>query len=506
MENARVARRRRDYQLARQLWDEIQAMAGQSNNPTVSVRARLERAHLQLQDEGDPDEALKTIEECLNESKRVDLGKQHARVLQLLGEVHRIRGNADQARGFLNRARECARAQGDKCDEAWALLALAAVDYKRGESSDTESRLDLVRQAYDCFSAVYADGDDDNRRLARDGFAACHSWRAEVLDHLRLDDALVEYSRALELYGKMGEEGEWEFADTLYRRGDLQARADDAVLAGKDLVAAAELFEKLGDHFMRAKCIGEIAELLDRQGHRVKSKEYFKAAAQIAGRQNNPRKAAGFLFRYACKLGELREFDEEKAIFAALLTADWLTSGQRLDILKMLCLTAKATGQDDDVKEYSDALLGILDERIADARSADERRRLILSKGHALEDLDLHDRAVACYRRGLEACEAANDSSGLIESWWCIAQVMGKTKKRMEERQAYEEIISLAGDRRDIFHFPMALTMLGQLDIMEERFEDARAHLDRAEQENERRPNPVVFLLVKDLRGKLPPA
>jgi len=30
--------------------------------------------------------------------------------------------------------------------------------------------------------------------------------------------------------------------------------------------------------------------------------------------------------------------------------------------------------------------------------------------------------------------------------------------------------------------------------------------LDRAEQENERRPNPVVFLLVKDLRGKLPPA
>ena len=430
MERARVARRRRDFPLAQQLWDEIQATAGQSNDPRISVRARIEKAHLQLQDEGDPDEALKTIEECLAESKRIDLGKQRSRVLQLLGEVHRIKGNADQARGFLGTARECARAEGDKCDEAWALLALAAVDYKRGESSDTDSRLDLIRQAYNCFSTLYAAGDDDSRRLALDGFAACHSWRGEVLDHLHLDDALVEYGRALELYEAM-EDGEWEFADTLFRRGDLQARVDDAVLAGKDLMAAAELFEKLGDHFMRAKCISEIAELLDRQGHRVKSKEYFKAAAQIAARQKNPKKVGGFLFRYACKLGELREFDEQKAIFATLLSADWLTSGQRLDILKMLCLTAKATGQEDEVREYSDALLKILDERIAAARSADVRRRLILSKGHTLEDLGQHDRALACYRRGLEACEAANDREGLIESWWCMAQVMGRTKNAM---------------------------------------------------------------------------
>jgi hypothetical protein len=50
----------------------------------------------------------------------------------------------------------------------------------------------------------------------------------------------------------------------------------------------------------------------------------------------------------------------------------------------------------------------------------------------------------------------------------------------------------------------MALAMLAQLDIMEERFEEARAHLDRAEQENESRPNPIVSLLVEDLRGKLP--
>lgn len=505
MEAARAARRRRNFPLAQQLWEDVEAVAGQYNDPRITVRARLEKAHLQLLDEADPDEALKTIEACLAESKRIDLGKQRARVLQLLGEVHRIKGNADQARGFLNSARECGRAEGDKCDEAWALLALAAIEHKRGSKSDTESRLELIRRSYDCFSALYTAGDDENQRSASEGFAACHSWRAEVLGYVRLDEAIVEYGRAMEVYSKLGENAEWEFADTLHRRGELQARADDAVLAAKDLIVAAKLFEKLGDHLMRARCVSDLAELLDRQGHRVQAKEYFKMAAQIALQQGNPRRAGGFLFRYACKLGELREFDQQKAILAKLLEADWLKPGQRLDILKILCLTAKATGEDDELKEYSDALLEILDDQVNSAKSAEERRRLILSKGHTLEDLEQHERALACYRRGIEACERANDRSGLIESWWCIAQAMGKTKKRKEERQAYEKILSLVGDKNDVFHFPMALTMLAQLDIMEERFEEARARLDRAEQENEHQRNPVVFLLVNDLRAKLPP-
>src|SRR5207245_4245613 len=116
-----------------------------------------------------------------------------------------------------------------------------------------------------------------------------------------------------------------------------------------------------------------------------------------------------------------------------------------------------------------------------------------------------HERALECYRRGVEVCERANDRSGLIESWWSIAQTMGRTKTREQERQAYEKILSLFAHKNDDFHFPMALTMLAQLDMMEGRFEDARARLDRAEQENEQHRNPVVFFLVKDLRDKLPP-
>ena len=47
--------------------------------------------------------------------------------------------------------------------------------------------------------------------------------------------------------------------------------------------------------------------------------------------------------------------------------------------------------------------------------------------------------------------------------------------------------------------------MLAQLDIAEEKFEHARQCLDLAEQQNE--PfNPMIPLLVQDLRSKLPPA
>jgi tetratricopeptide (TPR) repeat protein len=277
------------------------------------------------------------------------------------------------------------------------------------------------------------------------------------------------------------------------------------VLAAKDLIGAAERFEQLGDHLMRARCVSNLAEILHRQGHRVQSKEYFKMAAQIALEQGNLRKAGGFLFRYACHLGELREFQQQKAILFTLLEADWLTPGQRLDIVKMLCLAAKATGEDDELKTHLDALLEILDNQINCAKSGEERRRLILSKGHTLEELEQNERALECYRRGVEVCERANDRSGLIEAWWSIGQTMGRTKRREQERQAYEKILSLVGEKNDDFHFPMALTMLAQLDIMEGRFEDARARLDRAEQENEQHRNPVVFFLVKDLRDKLPP-
>ncbi|MGH9905481.1 MAG: hypothetical protein ACRD8U_07860, partial [Pyrinomonadaceae bacterium] len=294
-------------------------------------------------------------------------------------------------------------------------------------------------------------------------------------------------------------------ADVLFRRGDLHARADDPQLAAKDLGAAAELFKKLGDHIKEAECTLRIAELLDRRGLRLESKPYYEAAVAITMQQKNRKRSAWIWFRYACKLVELREFEEARSIFSTLLQADWFTSGQRLDVLKNLCLVAKATGQKAELERHSKAALEIIDDRIAKATSADARRKLIISKGQSLEELDEHERAVACWRRAIQGFEAANDTQGIIECWFQIGGVMRKINKQTEEREAYEKVVSLAGDKGDLFFLPLTLTMLAQLDISEQRFDEARKHLDQAERENRELNNPAVLFIGQDLRSKLPP-
>jgi tetratricopeptide (TPR) repeat protein len=514
IEAARQAGRKHDEEGGLRLWEEVLKQAETENNKPAQIRAQLETAVLQLRGGSDLDEIVSILDKCIQEAQSVDLGDDRTRLLQLLGEAHRLKRDFDKARGFLASALEHSRSLGHKLDEGWAFLALSALENSKERRMVSATALDLIQKAYDCFASVYVSGDAEKQRAAKEGFANCHSWRATVFDHIRIDDAMAEFARALEVYRELGSDYEWNVADVLFHRGDLHARADDPQLAGKDLIAAAEAFKKLGDRLMEAKSVMGIAELLDHVGKRVESKNYFEAAAEITMQQNNRKGAAWIWFRYACKLFELREFEKGLSIFETLLAADWMRPGQKLDILKMLWLSVKASGLTENVQKeemevlskFSKAALEIIDFQIANTTSADERRRLTISKGLALAELDEHDKAVECFRRGIEAFETVNDRRGVIECWSHIAQVMGKTKKRKEEREAYEKVLALVGDERDSFHRPMTLTMLAQLDIFEKRFEEARNRLNQAEQENEKLLNPAVMLIVHDLRSKLPPA
>jgi tetratricopeptide (TPR) repeat protein len=505
LEEARRAARKH-HENALPLWEEVREQAEKESNKAVEIRAQLEVALLHLRGGGDLDDVLSILDKCIQDAKSIDLEEQRPRLLQLLGEAHRLKRNFDQARGFITSALEHSRALGDKLDEGWALLALSALEKKREGRTVSTAALDLIQKAYDCFSSVYLSGDQEKQRTAKLGFANCHSWRASIFDYLRLDDAMAEYARALDIFRGLGEEHEWDVADTLFHRGDLHARADDPQLAAKDLIAAAELFKKLGDRLKEADCMLGIGELLDKRLRRVESKPYYEAAAAIAMQHKNQRRAAWFWLRYAMKLLELREFEEAKSIFSTILQADWLTSGQRLDVLKHLCLVTKGTGQEDELERYTKAQLDIIDDQIAGATSADERRRLIISKGQSLEELGEHDRAIVCFRRAIEGFEAINDREGIGQCWFNIAGVMRKTDKKKEEREAYEKVISIFGDDSSSFFLPMTRTMLAQLDISEQRFDEARKQLDQAERENEKLLNPAVLLLIADLRSKLPPA
>jgi tetratricopeptide (TPR) repeat protein len=505
IEEARVVARKHDEENAIRLWEEVRKQADDEGNKATIIRAQLEIALLRLRSGADLDDIVSVLDKCIQDAKSVDLGDDRSRLLQLLGEAYRLKGNFDQARGFITSALEHSRTTGRKLDEGWALLALSALEKSQDRKAVSEAGLDLIQRAYDCFSSVYVSGDQEKQRAAKEGFAACHTSRAAIYDHHRLDDAMAEFARAADVFRELGADFEWNLADLLFQRGDLHSRADDPQLAAKDFSAAAELFKKLGDLLMEAKCVMGIAELLDQRGRRLDSKQYYEAAAAIAMQQKNRKNAAWIWFRYACKLFELREFEQGKSIFSTLLAADWLRPRQRLDVLKMLCLCAKGSRKTEELERYSKAALEIIDDQIATATSADERRRLIISKGQSLDELEEHDRAVACFRRGIEAFEAVNDRDGVVECWSHIAQVMGKTKKRKEEREAYEKVLNLIGDEDDSFHLPMTLTMLAQLEIFEKHFDEARKLLDRAERKNEKLLSPMVLFLVQDLRSKLPP-
>lgn len=506
-EEARRAARMHDDESAIRLWEEVRRLAEEAEDSAKEIGARLDACFLRLRSGSELGDVLAVLDSCIRDAKTVELGEDRARLLQLLGEAHRIKGNPDLARGFITSALEQSRLSGHKGDEGWALLALSALEKEREFPADSQSKaLDLIRQACDCFSALYASGDAEKQRAAQEGFAACHSWRAEILGHAQLDDAMVEYARELELLRGMGSEYEWDVADALFRRGSLHARADDPQLAAKDLIGATNLFEKIGDHIKEAECVLTLAELLDRRGLRLESRPYYERAAVTTMRQKNRRRSAWIWFRFAHKLIELREFDEGKSILLTLLQGDGFTQGQRLDVLKNLCLVAKAMGDEDELRRHSEAALGIIDEKIAGATSASKRRKLIISKGQTLEELGEHDRAVACLRRAIEGFEASSDHQGMGECWFHIAGVIGKMGKHKEEREAYEKVLAAFGEKGDSFFVPMTLTMLAQLDIREQRFEEARKRLDLAEQRNEKVRNPVVFLIGKDLRSKLPSA
>jgi len=499
---ARRAGRRHQENEALRLWGEVRQRAKDAHLESEVVSADLEAVFVRMRHGADLDEVLSDLDRCIAAGATVDLGYERTRMLQLLGEAHRIKRNWDQARGAINKALEIARAGDRPDDEGWALLSLAVLEHDRGDKdSGTESA--LIEKAYDCFSAAYATGKEDLVLSARQGFASCHFSRAKLLDHQQFDDAMAEYARAIRQYEELGDDFQWDVANLLFERGELQSRMQDAQGAARDFMEAAGRFDLLEDHLGHARCLLELATLLDSRGLRSKSLPLYEDAARIALRNEVQGRGAWMWFRLGCKLIELGRIDDARTVLFRLLSHDHLRLGQRLDIHKMLCMAAKVSGDTGALETHSEAAIDLIDEEISRVQSGAERRRLTLTKGQLLADMGQDERAERFFHRSIESFEAAGDRDGVIECWFAIAGRNRSPEKREEERAAYERVLVLVGNDRKSFFRPMSLAMLAQLDIGEERFEEARRNLDMAEAENKSLNNPAVWILVQDLRTKL---
>lgn len=502
MSQARRASRRHLEVEALRLWSEVRQLAVDAKLDAIMVTADLEMVFVRMQHGADLDEMLSDLDRCIAAAASVALGRERTRMLQLLGEAHRVKRNWDQAHGTLIKALELARAGGRPDDEGWALLALSVLDHDHS-SKKSGSDTGLIDKAYDCFAAAYAAGDEDMQFSARQGFANCHFSRAKILDHDRFDDAMAEYSRAIRQYEELGEDFQWDVANMQFERGELQSRTQEAQGAAQDLIEAARRFEALEDHLGQARCVLELATLLDSQGLRSQSLPLYERAVRLSLRQEVLGRGAWLWFRLGCKLIELGRTDDARAVLVRLLSNNHLQPGQRLDIHKMLCMAAKVAADKEALETHSKAAIDLIDEQINRAQSGSERRRLTMTKGQLFADMEQHERAEQVFRRCIESFEAVGDHEGVIECWFAIAGQSRTHKKRKEERAAYERVLHLVGGDRKSFYRQMSLAMLAQLDIGEGRFDDARRNLDLAEEENKSINNPVVWFLVQDLRTKL---
>ncbi len=501
IKEAQEANRKGKYELSKEIWNKIGETAHETKNQKLSIRVRLELAYIEASEgSNDLDNALKIANECLIESKKTNLGNQVVRILQLLGEVHRFKGNTDKARGFLNAALEYSKSTNDQCSEGWAWIALAMLSNQNKEAFEVQ--FNYTKEAYDTFTKLLVSGKEDASVEANAGYGFCHLVRAKIYGYRKHEEALTEYSRAISIYREMGESWEYDLGRLLLERGEMQAMHDDLKLGVQDIISASEIFIKLEDQYMTAKCFLACGELLDKQGHRKEAEKYYKSAIQTAAPIKDERKKSWFFFRYAMKLLELGEHDKAKKILLMLLSSESTKDSQKLDVLKTLSDIAKVTQNEKELKEYEQYSLSIIDNLLSEAQSPKERLRLLYNKGHTLHGLKKYEIALETFQRAIRLAESMPAKSKLPDIWAAIAEVHHKMKNPKEERLAYEQVLKLCEDDKSSPQLVTTLTMIAQMELKESNFNEARKLLDKAELLC-KKIMPFMMFVINDIRQRL---
>ncbi len=499
---AKAASRKHDEATALRLWEEVRGQAELEGNKNEEILAQLEMAFVLLQTSHSPKDALRIADSCLQQAKGIELGNVRCHMLQLVSEMHRITGNIDLAHGFQTSALELARKRGSKLDEGMALLSMAATARPSELKRDNAKQVELVRSAYEAFSAAYLTGDSENQRGARRGFALCHCLRAEAFALDRPDEALAEWSRALEAYRSLGAEFEWDTADTLLHRSKLLARQGEAERAAIDLDGAAVIFQGLENQLSLARCFLQAGELLDLIGRRDDAAEQYEKAVAVATLGKDERRTSYFHFRHACKLLELRKLEEAETIFIYLMNAEWLDLERKLDVISQLCMISQSTEKLGELKERCSIALSVVDDLIADARSPEEQRDLLLQRSHFLSLAGRSGEALTSLKALAERFRVINDEAGAANAWFKIRGIMQDVGDSEGEREACDVILSIGEKGAGKFLISMTLVQLAQLNIQEQRFREALLQLDRAMAIDP--GNPAVAMVTADLRTKLP--
>jgi tetratricopeptide (TPR) repeat protein len=472
-------------------------------NPTdikTYVRFKLEYAmNIVRDDVFNLDEPLEIANDCLEKAKNNYIGDELSRTLQILGELHRLNRDRDKANGFINASLENSKLKEDFNTEAWANLSLC--NLKKEEKCSEQELLKIIDVSYGLFIKEQLSNTKNSKQNSLDGFANCHLMRAEIYRRNRKDEAITEYSKAIEIYDTLGEDWKVTKANILHHRGEVFSFLDEYEQSISDIYNAIEIFQSVDNYYKVAKCILTLAEILDGKGHRTKAEEFYRWALATVEKSENESKQNWFYFRYAMKLTELQKVNEAKDIYVMLLNRETTTLSQKLDILKAVSDISKATQNEKFEEEAQTLSVRVIDDLLLHTKNSKDRLRLLFHKVHSLQGLKKYDEALEI----LERCDVLAKSLGktdyvfdYLNTKATIFHDLGNLK---EEKDTYYKLIEITKDKEDSVQLLQTYIMLSQTELKQGNKVEAQELIDKARKICKKYP--FLTFVVEDIQGRI---
>lgn len=464
------------------------------------VPLRLEYAMNIVRDDNfNLDEPLEIVSDCLEKAKNNYIGDHLSRTLQIIGELHRLNNDRDKANGFITAALENSKLKEDFNTEAWANLSLCTL--RQQEKYPEQKLLEIVDIAYSLFIKVQLSYSKNAKQNSHNGFANCHILRAQIYRKNRKDEAITEYSKAIEIYNNLGEDWNVTKANILLQRGEVFSYLDEYEQSVSDIYNAIDIFKSVDNYYKEAKCILALAEILDGKGHRTKAEEVYRWALVTVEKSKNESKKNWFYFRYAMKLTELQKVNEAKDIYEMLLNSETTTLSQKLDILKAISDISKVTQNQKFEEEAETLSVRVIDDLLLNAKTPKDRLRLLFHKVHSLQRLKKYDEALEILERCAVLAKSINKPDYLFDYLNTKASIFHDLGNFKEEKETYYKLIKATNGEDDSVQLLQTYIMLSQTELKDKNKQAAQELIDKAKKICKKYP--FLAFVIDDIQSKI---
>jgi len=382
--------------------------------------------------------ARQLLQECLQEFRTANSGKDVAATLHQLGVIEIDAGNLVEAEAYLQEARKLDEKHNTKQGLGHTLLQLGWIEDHRGNLKEAH---DFYDQALTYFLSEYQEGNPKTAKDAVHGIAGCYQHKGLLYEHEgNVEQVESNYVRGLEWHRKSGFKP--DVGKILYLLARLKYRESEYEAGTSFLEEALRIYEEVGDRSWYARCLDLKGRVQFTLGKIEDAKAIFQAALEAVKDAGDFKEQVEYLNKLGHVYLEAEKLDEAKKYFTEArelsirqdLTEDYVTS------LKNLAEVAQAR-QD---KTERDRLLseGIQTlESLLPSIQGEPRRAFIIGQiGWFYEGKENFQQALVYYLRAKKAFEVLSDIGGIANALGSMARMKGLLGRKDEEFDAYREL------------------------------------------------------------------